>query len=238
MRKFIIIAILFPIVAFGQLTDTTCIKSRWIALKPSNINKDIFLLDSTLNDTLDLVFVIKKLVEEKKLKIYTQNSGPHGLKGWYFIDYQKEMEENLKDSMSFWNTDPYFQITEHSYYPMVDEYGDPLVVTLPDGTQAIKYPPPNIYVFPSKKCDEIRIKEDWIYNEKTKKYEFVPVGLSFYFKGGKYSRGNEKFWVDLNQLFNAVDMKLNYPWYNALVNKKYQGFQYMQVSCYDDEIKN
>lgn len=236
MRYFFIIAIVFPIVAFGQLTDTTCIKSRWISLKPNDFNKDIFLIDSTLNDSLDIVYVIKRLVENRQLKIYNQNSGTRGTFGWYYIDYNKEIEENTRDSMIS-NKDPYFQISQPSYYPLVDEYGEPKVVKLTNGTYGIEYPPPTIYVFQLSNCDEIRIKEDRVYNESTKQFEFKPVGISFYFKGDKYKRGREKFWVDLNELFVALNNKENYPWYNAISNKRYQGFQYMQVSCYDEEIK-
>ena len=99
------------------------------------------------------------------------------------------------------------------------------------------FPESKVYVFPSKECDEIRIKEDRVFNKATKKYEFIPVGLSFYFKGDEFSKGKEKFWVDLNELFNVLNDKNKYPWYNAIVNKKYVGFQYRQVSCYDIEIK-
>lgn len=241
MRNFIIIATLFPIIAFGQLTDTTCIKTRWLALKKTDVNKDLFLLDSTFNDSLDLVFTIKRLVESDKINIYKQNYSPgsnYDVNSWYYIDYDKEIEENLKDSLSFWAKDPYFQITVQSDYPMTDEYGDPMVRTNPDGTQEYLYPPPDIYVFPSKECDEIRIKENRIFNESSNQYDFVAVGLSFYFKGSRYYRGYEKFWVDLEELLSALENKSKYPWYSAIVNKNYQGFQYMQVSCYDDEIKN
>lgn len=241
MRKIIFLALLLPVIGLGQITDTTCIKSRWIALKAKEINKNIFLLDSTVNENLDLVFTIKRLVESDKVNIYNRNSSPNGnsdINSWYYIDYDKEMEENLKDSSIYWSKDPYFEIIVNSDYPMVDEYGDDLIVTLPDGTQSYKYPLPDIYIFPSKECDEIRIKEDRIFNDETNEYEFIPVGLSFYFKGSKYWRGHEKFWVDLNELFNALDNKNEFPWYETIINREYEGFQYMQVSCFDDEIKN
>lgn len=236
-----IIALFFSLLSLGQLTDTTCIQSRWLALKPTDINKDIFLIDSRYNDSLDLVFTIKRLVDSDKINIYNQNSSPGSnsdINSWNFIDYNKELEENIKDTLDYWAKDPYFQITVQSDYPMVDEYGNPMLHKNPDGTQEYMYPLPDIYIFPGKECDEIRIKENRIYNESTKKYEFVAVGLSFYFSGSRYYRGHEKFWVDLSELFNALEYKTNYPWYNAIINKSYQGFQYMQVSCYDNEMKN
>ena len=237
MIRLFLLAFLFPYPLVGQLTDTTCIASRWIALKPNETNKDIFLLDTNIHQELDLVVVIKDLVERKKIKIYTQNGGPHLLKGWSFIDYNLELEQRMKDSSMFWIGDPYFQISFQSGYPMVDEFGNPIIHTEPNGGQSLIYPPPTIYVFPSKECDEIRIKENRVYNEISKKHEYVPVGLSFYFKGNKYIRGHEKFWIDLKELFDALEDKSKFPWYDAITSKRYSGFQYMQVSCYDDEIK-
>ena len=224
-------------VSFGQLTDTTCVKTRWLALKPTKINEDIFLLGSNYNDSLDLVFTIKNLVDNKNLKIYNQNEGPYGINGWYYIDYAKEIETNLKESLKKSNKDNYFEISFPSILPIANMYGEDSVITFADGTVQLVYPAPKVYVFPSKECDEIRIKEERTYNKSTMKYEFKPVGLSFYFKGDKYSRGTEKFWVDLNELFSLLDDKNKYPWYNSIKNQKYSGFQYMQVSCYDDEIK-
>lgn len=231
------ISIIFPFIGFNQLTDTTCIQSRWIALKSNEVNKDIFLSNRDSTEDIDLVFVIKRLVEKGELAIYTQDSGPYGVKGWYHIDYQKSLEDLLKDSLDHWSYNPYFEIIDQSDYPLVDEYGDPIVITSLDGTQSFVYPPPTRYVFPSKICDEIRIKESRTFNSKTNSYEFRPVGLSFYFKGSRYYRGHEKFWVDLNELFKALKNKEKHPWYNAIIHKQYQGFQYMQTSCYDEEIK-
>lgn len=228
---------IFPFLGFSQLTDTTCIQSRWIALKPNDVNENIFLSNRDSTEDIDLVFVIKRLVEKGELTIYTQDAGPHGGKGWYYIDYKQSLEDLLKDSLDHWGYDFYFEIMQQSDYPLVDEYGDPMVITHPDGTQSFVYPPPTSYVFPSKICDEIRIKESRTFNSKTKSYEFQPVGLSFYFKGNYSYRGHEKFWVDLNELFNALDNKEKYPWYDVIINKQYYGFQYMQTSCYDEEIK-
>ncbi len=234
---FVIISFLFPFMSLAQMTDTTCIKYRWIALKPTEVNKDVFLLDSTYGENLDLVFTIKRLVEENKMNIYNQNKGPFGMKGWYYIDYHQEMENKLKDSISYWGYDPYFEIIVQADMPLVDMYGEDSLY-FENGGWSIVYPLPDIFIFPSKICDEIRIKEERVYNDSTKKFEYSPVGLSFYFKGHNYWRGHEKFWVDLRELFEVIEDKSKYPWYEAIVNKNYQGFQYMQVSCYDDEIKN
>ncbi len=237
---------LLPFFGSSQLTDTTCIQSRWIAIKHTTFNSDLFLVNSDVDDSLDIVYTIKRLVEDHKLKIYNQNDAPSGKLEWYYIDYDEELERNLRDS-SRWNDNPYFEIAHQPDEPLKNMYGEDSVVQHIVGdvfthgdkyvTYVTIYPPAIFYVFPSRECDEIRIKEDRFFNDVTKQYEFKPVGLSFYFRGYGFYRGHEKFWVDLNDLFAVLENKNQYPWYNAIVNKKYQGFQYMQVSCYDDEIR-
>lgn len=217
------------------MTDTTCISSRWIALSKTEENKDIFMLDSSFDSSLDLVYTIKSLVDSNQLNIYQQFYNPHGNKRWYYIDYQKEKEELLKDSMSL-SKQPYFEIVVEPDVPLVNIDGYDSTI-IEDGRQVFVYPTPFIYVYPARKCDEIRIKETRVFNDSTQTFEFVPVGLSFYFKGRKYSSGYEKFWIDLNEFFAVLEDKEKYPWYQSIINKEYQGFQYMQVSCYDHEIK-
>lgn len=217
------------------MTDTTCISSRWIALSKTEENKDIFMLDSSFDSSLDLVYTIKSLVDSNQLNIYRQFYNPHGNKRWYYIDYQKEKEELLKDSMSL-SKQPYFEIVVEADVPLVNIDGYDSTI-IEDGRQVFVYPTPFIYVYPARKCDEIRIKETRVFNDSTQTFEFVPVGLSFYFKGRKYSSGYEKFWIDLNEFFAVLEDKEKYPWYQSIINKEYQGFQYMQVSCYDHEIK-
>lgn len=239
MKHYLLATLILSQLSFGQLTDTTCIKSRWIALKSNSVNSDIFSRDTTLGIENDLVHVIKKLVENRSLKIYNEGEVPYGgANNWYPINYQEELNTNSKDSIyHYWSKDPYFEIVVVSNIPLADIYGEDSIIVTSDGISIYVYPPPKVYVFRTYQCDEIRIKEDYKLNETTHKFEFIPVGLSFYFKGNENRGGHEKFWVDLKELFGAIQDKSKYKWYESIVNKKYQGFQYMQVSCYDDEIK-
>lgn len=236
MKTIIFLSLFLPFIGKSQLTDTTCVQSKWIALKPIEVNKDIFQLDASDNNSFDLVKTIKRLVESNKLKIYNQIAGPKGNQIWNYIDYNSELEHLSKDDLNI-QKNPYFEITTFIDLPLPNQYGEDSIVINPDGTILTVYPTPKTYVFPAKECDEIRIKEDRVFNKSTKQYEFKPVGLSFYFNDNNIQKEHEMFWVDLNDLFSVLDNKNQYPWYNAIVNKKYQGFQYMQVSCYEDEIK-
>lgn len=236
MKK-IFLLLLLPVFGYAQMTDTTCIQSRWIACKPIDANHSMFPFAKDSIEKHDMVHLIKELVELKKMKIYSRNEGRDNTKGWSFIDYNSEIEERKKDSL-IWDKDPYFEISVQSDMPLVDEYGDPVIRLTDDGFQEFVYPPAEVYVFATIECAEVHIKEERFVNDATNEIEFRPVGLSFYFKGSEYSRGKERFWIDLDEFFNVLENKESHPWYNLIIERKYQGFQYMQTSCYDLEIKD
>lgn len=50
--------------------------------------------------------------------------------------------------------------------PLTDEFGDPLVITLPDGTQSFAYPPADTIWFTSKDIIQYRIKEEWFFDKE------------------------------------------------------------------------
>lgn len=227
-----------PFFGISQLTDTTCLKSRWIALKPTAAHADIFCLDSTIETKKDMIRVIQTLVEDGEINLYSQNGGPNGKLSWNYIDYQLEVKKANADSLFFKNKQPYFTMFgPQSDQPLSNDFGEPATRINANGVEEFLYPSREIFYFPTRIIDEIRIKENRVFNKQTKQFEFIPVGFSFYFNGDRYSRGYELFWIDLNELTKAIPKEGQYPWYDAIVNKKYQGFQYMQVSCYDQEVK-
>jgi hypothetical protein len=241
MKKALLLFMLIPFFGMAQLSDTTCIQSRWIALKPTQVNALIFGSDTTLSEDLDLIHVIRVLVEKEELQIYNQKNRVKSNHEWYEIEFQNDIHDYINymsdgDAPSKWA--PFFTLYGvQSDMPLTDEYGEPLTRLTAEGFEEYIYPPRDVYYYPTKEVDEIRIKENRVFNEKTKKFEFQPVGLSFYFRGSDYYRGHEAFWVDLVELQKALKNNTNFPWYKSIYEKNYQGFQYMQVSCYDSEIK-
>jgi hypothetical protein len=237
MRQIIFLAFFLPFVGIGQMTDTTCIQFRWIALKPTEKNARIFLLDTLYREELDMVNVIKRLTESGSIWLYHRGNEWNLSNKWYPINYQEELENALRDSFSLAH-DPFFEIAQQSDVPLTDDYGDPLVITHPDGSQEFVYPHPEIFVFPAWRADEIRIKEERVWNDASNRVEYRAVGLSFFFRNRHSpSEGFEKFWIDLNQLYENLDNPERYPWYKALRSGDYSGFQYMQVSCFDELIR-
>src|SRR5690554_1702185 len=231
--SFILIAI--SLNGNSQISDTSCIESRWISIKPIQANKNIFLQNMDKADSVDLVFIIKSLVEQEKMNIYKHKHSSHvnsNIRSWFNVDQRVSVCEKENDVIKLPFSEPYFEIIGYPVDPyMNSNFGDSVVIS-PDGKITKVYPPPYIIEsLQARYCDEIRIKESRIYNKKSKRYEFVPVGLSIIKKQPSYSDQFKIFWVDLEELFNTVSEKDKYPWYNALKNKEYQGFQYMQVPC-------
>lgn len=50
--------------------------------------------------------------------------------------------------------------------PETDEYGDPVVITMPDGSQTFKYPPRDTIWYTSKDIIQYRMKEDWFFDKE------------------------------------------------------------------------
>ena len=50
--------------------------------------------------------------------------------------------------------------------PLVDEYGDNIIIDLPDGTQSFKYEDPDTIWYQSKDIVQYRIKEDWFLDKQ------------------------------------------------------------------------
>lgn len=58
------------------------------------------------------------------------------------------------------------KLGKQSDVPLTDEYGDPIVITLPDGTQSFKYPPADTIRYVSKDIVQYRLKEDWFLDKE------------------------------------------------------------------------
>ncbi len=236
MKKSIFLVILTPLLSLSQMTDTTCIKSRWIALKPNETNKDIFSLDPQFDVNLVLLHVIKRLVETGKLDIYEQDQNAFGKAGWDKIYYEVELKRKPEDPESV-EYNYFFENGIQSSLPLINSEGYDSITFKNDGAFYFVYETPKIYTINTLSLEEIRIKEDRIFNKEKNEFEFVTVGIGFYSQIGLDRSGKEKFWISLEELFAVLNDKEKYSWYTAIVNQNYQGFQYMQLSCYDDKIR-
>ena len=58
------------------------------------------------------------------------------------------------------------QLGPQSDIPLTDDYGDPIVITMPDGSQEFKYPPRDTMWYTSQDIIQYRLKEDWFFDKE------------------------------------------------------------------------
>lgn len=218
---------------FAQ-SDTACVSKRWIALKNTETNAILFDTSTTI------LKAIRDLVESNKIALYETECRGYGDKEWYPITLG-EKDTHLSKQSAYHDhllPDPNdFSIRFQSDMPYVDDYGE-LIINIDEyGNQMYVYDPPEIYTFKLTEISEIRIREELSFNEETSDFEgdFRATGISFCIKNSYETR--ELFWVNIEELTKKVANPTSFPWHSFLENRKYIGFQYMQVSCYDDNIR-
>lgn len=209
-----------PVVAWKKV-DTTCIKSRWIALKPTIQNSSLF---STLTDSTSLITFMKESAETGQLTIYDDESISPKNGKWYPDTHLKNTSYLLEN-----NTDP-FTIRSSSIIPLLNMYGeDSTFFNRDDFTVIYIYPDDKIVDLTISDITEIRIKENRIYDSRVKEYRFEPVGMRFCIKG--YKDNYELFWVDLPDLLNLLEKKNKCEWYSFLKEGTYTGHHYLTILC-------
>jgi hypothetical protein len=233
--KNLLLSIFFFICLFSeaQLTDTTCIKTRWISVKQNDDNKELF---SNLEDGSNILFFIKKLVESNIMNIYDEDNSYIRKGEWYRIPNVKyEVNPQSKDTLYTDSISGRFKIYHESTSPLINVYGEDSTIMYDGSTILAVYPPKKYYYINIDEIDEIRIKESRVFDKKIDEFKFIPTGLSFSMNHDGYRK--ELFWVDLNDLLPLLESKGYIKWMEFVKNKKYIGFQYLQSSCYDDKIR-
>jgi len=213
-------AILFVLNVNSQLTDTTCIKTRWISLKNTSQNN---LLFNNLYTDKTIFEELKKLVENGTVSIYNEVEGYQNREKWTSIKTDTS-SKHLENSFQY-----LFKIP--SSIPLLDMFGEDSIKIV-NGISHYVYPKSEIITFNLSEIKEIRIRENKVPNTKN---EFTPVGIGFV----STSIGIQKeiFWVYFNNLSENVKLKENINWCSSIKNKQYSGFQYFQISCSDDKLR-
>ncbi len=62
--------------------------------------------------------------------------------------------------------------------PLTDENGDPIEITLPDGTITFKYPPADTLWIDSKDIVQYRLKEDWFFDKERSVLDVRILGIA------------------------------------------------------------
>ena len=117
--------------------------------------------------------IIRQHVMEADLRVfspYNPLSYGLGVKDGYQLKYPVDPQPGLnyftdsifRDEMLYYigKLGPQSDIAE------TDEYGDPIVITMPDGTMEYKYPPRDTSYFNSSDIVQYRLKEDWFFDKE------------------------------------------------------------------------
>ena len=217
---FLIISLNFTL-SYSQLSDTSCIKSKYFIIQPSEKNRPLFEFNTNYTDS-NFIRIVLSLIFKNQIKI-------HDEKAWN-SDYPPKIEfsNDIKNELNVFTKNYWLYIHKSAKKPFNTIYGDDSVFVQNDGTIIGVYPPDEIFPCQLTDFSEIRIKEDRIFNSEQKQYLFVPTAIGFYF-----SKFDGYFWIDLFELESLLKDKEKYSWYNLIYNKKYVGFQYYQLACYD-----
>jgi gliding motility associated protien GldN len=97
---------------------------------------------------------------------FGQGIAPDGDQLKYPIDPQPGLnfytDSTFRDQMVYYLG----RLGPQSDIPLTDEFGDPLIITLPDGTQEMKYPPRDTIWYNSADIVQYRLKEDWFFDKE------------------------------------------------------------------------
>lgn len=138
---------------------------------------------------------------------------------------------------------------------LTDEYGEPIVITLPDGSQTYSYPPADTIWFTSKDIIQYRIKEEWFFDKERSVMDqrILAIAPVVYMKEAdangveSISGVKELFWLYFPQcrlVFNnyyAFNDKNDAQWMSfddLFWKRKFNSFVYKASNGFDRKIES
>lgn len=204
-----------------------CIKAKWMAVRNDQTNTRLFSPINNLDDSSSVLQEIRKLVNTKKVSLYNGNNGWCKVNSNQYINHEivdNDFWSNGYDSIFKYNT--YFDISNQSDIPLVDDKGEMIIYQEEDGFQSYVYPPRTIRPMNLQDIYELQIREDKINDV------FVPTRIAFCIvENGSII---ELFWVYVESIKNASKNPALTQWINEIQNKNYSGFQFKQTKCTDE----
>jgi hypothetical protein len=210
---------------FSQLTDTTCLKSRWISITPSTRNEFLFPEDNENN----IFFKILELAVNEKIDLYWKFSCDDSSEKYILphIKFQKDTIHVCKGCLINQN---WIELII-SFDLLSNNIGEDSIIIDEKGEPKLAYPPTLHWNFDINSIKHVIIKEDNIYIKEIDNVDFTVSEIGFEIQS--YNTEAKIFWVDMKELKWAMKMEPVYIWYNRLIKRDYRGFQYAQKSCYE-----
>lgn len=243
MKSFIIIIVLFfSLQIIAQNTDTFCIKTRYISVKPTEENASLFTFKQKKNkNSLPDVMVRNiyfggrvKGIDYSDLGSWCELNSKMTASGSFHTKYQFYIEQ-ITPLKNVFGEDSMIMLIEQNLSHKRD---DGIIVY--DTVYQYIYPSLDTLNVKSSEISGIRIKEDLVFDEKTYSYTFQPVALGFCVQKNADVE-IELFWVELEELFDKISQNKKYKWADLLQKKLYQGEVYKTISCdqtLNDDIKS
>lgn len=136
-------------------------------------------------DRWSLWTIIRKHVLNGDLRVFSPyNPNSYGLGIWdgdqlkYPIDpvpgQNFYTDENFRSELLYYMG----RLGPQSDIYMVDEYGDPIIDTLPDGSTQYRYPPRDTIWYNSEDIVEYRLKEDWFFDAERSKLDVRIIAIA------------------------------------------------------------
>lgn len=231
MRQVVIISFLLIYThLYAQLPDEDTTKIRWISVERTKENDFLFTdtsstsllsLLTTANQELKKVFFLELPEIELKTRMYPT-----------ITNVASDSLQNRCKSDAFSYNDSYdngnsFSIIMNSSFPLEESDSNDLTIWCPGdyGMLCYVYPPSTSFKIPLKDVSNIKIREEFLFNPTTKKYEFKPVGFTFYPMYDNFSA--YQLWIDIDRLEKTYP-EISRKCITYLRSKQYKGFQYMQ----------
>lgn len=229
MRCFLLILFVRFSTLFAQSANTSCIKERWISIKPSCENEGLFPLKNIEHPELGLLNIISSLSFGGKISIHIKEHFLTSERNCFLVPIIRCDMDSI-DKKSPINFNEYLEfLGRESTTPIANQFGEDSLTW--DDEAALyyyMYPPREIIQLKISEISEIRIHEHFFFDSIKQENQFQPDAICFVSKS-ELKCERELFWIYLNDLFEDLENKEQCPWYNVLIRKSYKGEVYKEI---------
>ena len=127
-------------------------------------------------------------------------------------------DSNYRETMVYY----FGRLGPQSDIPLTDEYGDPIIINNPDGTQEYKYPPRDTVWYNSSDIIQYRLKEDWFLDKERSVLDVRIIAIApVHYKIEEDANGNKSI-SGMEELFWLYFPHCRFVFNNYFVNTNRQ----------------
>jgi hypothetical protein len=216
--------------AICQLTDTTCLNTRWISVTPSIRNEFLFPKDEVNNIFLKLI----DLAVIEKIDFYWKESCETTSKVKFILPHitlQKDTVRGCKGCLF----SEYWMEFKVDFDMLLNHLGEDSIIIDINGNQKLAFPSSLNWNFNMSSINCIKIKEEKVYIKEIDDEDFFVSEIGFEIQN--HLGETQIFWIDMRELIFAMKTEPIFSWFIRLLKRDYTGFQYAQESCFQKNRK-